>query len=439
MSPESGITSGSSYEARYQLGNEVLAPALVCFAWLLMLAAKRDGLTRLAFVARDGALLLEVFKRVSRQLHWTPPALDYIYLSRISTALPAQTDFGLPALHFAHQVRAGTSTVESLFAFFGMEVADIAAAMNDHGLTADTPVTDLARLGDLIDDPRVKDWVAAQRCLQSSLLRSYLKQHEVIGNPHCALVDIGWHGSIPIWLARAFPDVVQDVPIRACYLGHWSQSDQATPPTINITGLLCDGNRSRSVLEAAPRYLTCVLESICRANHGTVTGYLMGDDGRVSPVLADNAIDANPENSAQGWREPIRQGILDGIPAACRRFALREENANRIRREVNGRLFRLAFFPRKDELMAAAGLVHTEGHRAQWSRPLIDATLPHPILSPRRWLAGMASPWRSGYVAASGGVIFAALFVLVESVLLLIPNRRRQGIERFARRLGGLS
>ena len=86
----------------------------------------------------------------------------------------------------------------------------------------------------------------------------------------------------------------------------------------------------------------------------------------------------------------------------------------------------LAFFPTGDEIEAVSGLAHTEGHVTSWSRPLIDAERPSPVFSPRRWLGGLTSPWRSGYVMATGGRVLASLFVALESLLVAFPWLRKR-------------
>lgn len=420
------------------MGREVLGPALADFAWLLLLAARRDGVTRLAFVSRDGELLLRVTELACRNLPWPSPELDYVHLSRVSTALASEREFGVKSLQAAHKVRAGNATVRSLLAYFGLDANQVAHELADHGFSPDASIRDPRLLDAFLGDPRIEEWIGYQRQIKTTTLRTYLEQHRVLGNPACALVDIGWRGSIPNNLAKAFPEEWADTRPRTYYFGYWAEADELLSQTASIVGLVSDRRRANNTLEAASHYLAFLLESICRAADATVVAYQQDSCGEVAPVLADETPQRHSELAGEKCRAPIREGILDCVRRRSEDYFVDGGHEKRRRLATQKRLWRLAFFPTNGELAAATGLVHTEGHRPDWSRPLIDPVLPNPLRSPRLWLHGLSSPWRSGYIAASGGALFSFAYLLFESILTALPASTRRSVENVTRRWGRL-
>jgi len=391
--------------ARYRLGHDVLGPVLAAFGRLLLDESKRDGITRLAFIARDGHLLREVTAALRIP---DAPALDYVHFSRVSTSLPG----AMITLEEVTSIRAGTPTVGDLLSYYAL--GDAGFDLAKHGLTRESPIAECRAL---LNDPSFLQQVRGARESQRELLAAYLHQQH-LDEPGTALVDLGWRGSIQHALGQAFPEMR---PLRCYNLAYWHELGCRPFPDGVMTGILSDCRKARTVVEGAAYYVSILLEAICRAPHGTVLGYRRDDDGRVTPILAGDSPQRRSELAGEQWREPIRQGILEfiarnaehdgGVPPGLRRAAQRQ-------------LFRLAFFPTRDELEAVSGLAHTEGHVTAWSRPLIDEQRPSPLFAPRRWLGGLTSPWRSGYVMASGGRVLASLFVALESLLVAFPRLR---------------
>jgi hypothetical protein len=131
-------------------------------------------------------------------------------------------------------------------------------------------------------------------------------------------------------------------------------------------------------------------------------------------------------------RLPIRHGILDYIEANAASLALAVVDPERLRNEMQRRLLRLAFYPTREEIAAAGRLRHTEGHAEHWSRPLINDVRPSPFRHPHQWLTGLSSPWRSGYVMATGGRLLASIFISIETLLIVLPASFRRRFRHFA-------
>jgi len=420
-------TTNPPQDSRYQFGRAVLGPIFSAFAHLLLTEASEMRVRHLAFVARDGEFLMRVVQHLAT--HHTIagiPECAYIYLSRISTALPGQRDFSSDALAAFFEVHAGIATPRSFLAYFGLGADMYLSHLDRHGLTLETPTPSASMLAPLVRDPNFLQAVAADRKQQMELLAEYLRQERVIDNPHCALVDIGWRGSIPEALANVFKEHEVHLPALWFLLGHWNEfGTPATGGRKSIRGLLTDQQRSRGILEGAAHYLAMLLEAISRADHGTVVGYCRESSGRVAPVLSEANSQRHAEKLNHEWREPIRRGILDFSVHDAAGFLGAYPAPHLLRRATQRRMLRIAFFPNPEEIRIAQHLVHTEGHTSSWGPLLLDAERPSPYRNPRKWLAGLASPWRGAYVAATGGIPASLLYFLSEIALSSRPASKR--------------
>ena len=110
----------------------------------------------------------------------------------------------------------------------------------------------------------------------------------------------------------------------------------------------------------------------------------------------------------------VQLRIREGVRWAVERYAEREARSA----SMSWRTAADAADPASAGLLSNGGgapkcsakLSHTETAVGTWSAPLIQETA-HPLRSPRRWLAGLRSPWRAGYVAGTGGWPLSLLYV----------------------------
>lgn len=401
----------------YCLGYRTLGPVIASFAHLLLLKSDRMGIKHLAFVARDGDLLKQAVACLASHAAFLPqPSLHYLYLSRRSTALPSVSRLDKSELANVAYIRSGGSLLRQLIDYFGLSADSLSSCLSRHGLNlSDDPIKQEA-IWPLLDDPYFQRHVDVERTRQHNLLHAYLKQQMDFADKVVALVDIGWRGSIQNSLNQAF----DDFSLKGLYFGYWSESEVVNPARGDSQGIITDIQRGRRLFEGSAWYAAFILEAICREDCETVVGYQQRGDGTVYPVFADAPSRHGEATSGQSCG-PIRQGILDYIEDYAKYGCSALLDEKKARRKAQYRLLRLAFFPTLSEIEILGGLQHTEGHAMAWRHPLIAQDRPNPILAPRRWLAGLSSPWRFGYVAATGGYLMAALFMVLEAGLLACP------------------
>lgn len=415
-------------EQRREFGRDQLGPVFAAFAQLLEAAARRDGVRHLVFIARDGDFLRTVQQCwQSERRDAEPLQLHYAFLSRRSTQLLHHACIDEAAVRSALAVRAGAPTATSLLRFLGVDVH--ALPLDLQSRAAGCAPQDLASL---VATPAFEAAVAAQREQLVAQLGAYLATWGLPAATDVAFVDVGWQGSIVRTLQQSLCAPGQ--ALRLYQLGHWSEALPLPHTPARIEGLLGDWRRGRRLREGAVHQLALLLEAVCRENAPPVAGYQGFDP--VQPRWALDTHDADVERINARWREPLRAGVLAAVAARARSATPGDPQV--WRREAQRRMMRLAWFPDAAARAAAQHLYHAEGHAAGWSAPLISPCRPRPWRSPRAWVAGLASPWRSGYLMATGGWPVAALHAGLEAVLLVAPPAWRRRLQRLARRFGGI-
>lgn len=422
----------------YRLGFEVLGPILVCFAHLLYRHARQVNSQCLAFVARDGDLLW----RVASHLPHAPgecrrPMLRYIHLSRRATALPAHPTIDAMTVGGMLAQRPARETVGELIDSLGVPAAIAEASLAKYAIDPLGRASSEQGLPAMFADQDFRLMIDSEREKQRSALKSYLLAQGIGFDSSTLLVDIGWRGTILRNLHYAFAQDRDLILPQAAYFALWSEDGSTPEFPRNATGLVCDLRRSRGLREASAWYAAFLLEAICRANEGSTLGYEWAGD-TVKPLLAADSASRRAESAASPTAVAARHGILAYVEqqGANSRWLAADDRS--LRASAQAGLLRLACFPSEDEIQIGGRLVHTETHAASWYAPLVANHRPHPLLFPREWLAGLSSPWRMGYVRATGGPLLSCVALLADSLLRLSPPMYR-ALAQFTRRNAGIA
>lgn len=424
----------SSRDMAYRLGHDVLGPVFASFARILVHEASRRGIARLVFLARDGHLLLQATAGLLDAANeCARPELAYVRVSRRVAALAALQELDAKALEAGASVRSGEPTLRKSLEYLGLDCAPLAPWLDRHGLAADLAPSPAA-LQRLLADHGFRQVVANQATEQRMLLHRYLAQEGALSAIPAAWVDIGWRATIQRHFDSAFVDSRSIDSMPWFYFALWDEHGPPPQPRDAI-GLIGDQRRGNGLLEASPRHLAHLLEAICRADEGTAIGYELNGETVVPRLLDGKGRQA--EVAGNELAECIRAGILDRVRQLGADPKWHRQTDDRLRAVAQSTLLRLAFFPNSEEIAIGRQLSHTEGHASDWHASLILAGQ-HPLRSPRSWLAGMASPWRGGYVAASGGPALAAAYFAFEAVMSVLPGFVSGWLADLARRMAGI-
>ena len=424
--------------AAYKLGYCELGSVFTCFSHLLLRHARHLGSKRLAFVSRDGDLLMRCTTRLAEQIgHTDWPAMSYVHVSRQTSFLPALEVIDKSVLDAALALRGQRSTLAEALTYLGMPLAPIASTLARLSIQPERADLAPGAISLLVSDEQFRFAVRQEHGRQKALLGAYLAQERIGAGVDTLLVDVGWRGSILSNMKNAFSGTPGFEPPAGAYFGLWSEGKPLSEFPRGTVGLIADVRRRRNVLEASAWFAAFLLESVCRANEGTTVGYEIRGS-RILPILAGDSEGRRTEEQVAPLVAEIRHGIMCYLEEHGTTNDWLDAPSDLLRRRAQRSLLRLACFPRASEIAVGTRLVHTEGHTPNWSLPLIDSAGTGPLSHPRRWLAGLASPWRAGYIRHTGGPLLAAGFLLLESALLVASPHVRSLVSRTARRMAGI-
>lgn len=404
----------------FAVGYETIGPLLVAFTRLLLERAAQDGVGRLAFVARDGELLLSIAQIIAANRPGWNPTLSYLQLSRraVACALQAviratESPAALDSLLKETSVMiGGSSQLDRVCKLFGLPLEQISAEAACMGMSG-AKLTN-SELRALFSDPRTAEVVRQCVAWQRQLLLRYLYKEQIL-SASTALVDVGWRGSTQ----RALEELSKSEGLcapRAYYLGLWDEGRMVSPGGI-AEGILCDQRRKWTLLESSAWQAAYLLESVCRAGHGMVIGFEEQDGGTVLPLHAKAGSTREAELRSESARQQVREGALEYARWFSGQAACAPPFSNELKLAAQRRLLRLAFFPRPEERALGRLLVHTEPTSDDWFAPLIMS----PKGGVKGWLAGVRSPWKGGYFRDTGGLALAALYFLAEDSFVRLP------------------
>jgi FMN phosphatase YigB (HAD superfamily) len=171
-----------------------VGPLFVSFvAWVLR-QARRDGISRLYFVGRDG----QVLHRIAQELVAAEgPELHYLYGSRQAWYLPSLTDITRPELGFLME-RSQSMAPDDNLRKLHLTPREIADALERHGFPPSTwdrqlDSAEAERFWDVITDPQVVTLIKDKARAARETALAYFGQAGLLADDRWALVDIGWN------------------------------------------------------------------------------------------------------------------------------------------------------------------------------------------------------------------------------------------------------
>lgn len=305
----------------FDLGFSYLGPIYCTFIYGVIEKVREHRIERLFFLAREGELFLRLFKYLAPQFMEPEeiPAVEYLYVSRKSTA-PAALANGLAyETSLAPLYNPKQRGLLSLCRSFDIPPEALRGVAARHGYEIDQPIYDWQsrRYRSLIEDPELQSVVIRLGSECRALLGDYLTQRGFFSAQRVGLVDIGWNGSSQRYFQDAYGERADYPHVFGLYLGwvrgirHSFDPDRNTP-----LGLMYDV-RCKNRLEDGVRRFEELFEEGARALHATTLGYARGADGRVEPVLKN---DAAPDRRAELAMNPQIDDFRAGSMAFAERF-----------------------------------------------------------------------------------------------------------------------
>ena len=379
------------------LGAEVAGQAFGAFLlWLARLRAARD-IGHLAFLSRDGELLLEMARAMPAD-HWEGATLGYLHCSRWSWLLTAAASYGLERwlevgtaderafIHAnRHRVPLG-----SLLGRIGLEPADLDGHRDLAGLPADRPlpVDAVEWWVAMLADPAIGDRIMDRAEARRALIVDYLG---TIGLPSCrvGLVDVGWRGRLAWAMSPIVAEVTGVEPLHVHFGGDKILNDAAA--STDIVRFAYDGV---STPYPVTNPVSCV-ETFTASGRARVVGYERRPDGTVEPTLHREVAEVRNADRVRLWAGAVRTAAVMPSREMLDQLGCSTQPLAQEARDV------LALWwtaPERFEAEAMQGLAFEADDDGRIVQPLVTP------YSPRELSAGEKQPrqWRQGSAALTG-------------------------------------
>ncbi len=244
------------------------------FALFTLAEARRLGIRRLYFTARDGYLPLAIARRIAAK-RGDAVELHYLEVSRQAMVLPGlANDPDELAEMLGHTVNG--SPLSSLLEPLGITAEATAPLLAGLGLDAEEIATETAH-------DAARRLIAAQPALIGAAITArreaalgYLGREGFLTPGRRMIVDVGWRGSIQRQLARLA--CLPPGDIFGCYLGLMPEALTPDLDPRNASGYLFAFGHP-APLCAQVREGPILFELFFSAPHGSVSHYTSGDGG----------------------------------------------------------------------------------------------------------------------------------------------------------------
>lgn len=262
----------------------VIAPVLVGYVLWLLRRAKRLGLRRLYFVSRDGQVLLDMARRLSRKIPYFDMEMRYFYGSRQAIQLAGLHIIDDAALAWIMR-RTGERSVRSYLARVALAPEDIRESLSEVGLGErcwSKALTEKAhkKLADLLTRENPSEIILQRASKARELLVRYARQEGMLDPGEWGLVDTCGRGQMLNTLSRLVVEKGAVAP-KAFYFQLMQGGEAGS--CCQREAYFCNESSRSGYVKVIPD-LTRVIEIACCGDHGLVQGYSVAE-GKVVPVL----------------------------------------------------------------------------------------------------------------------------------------------------------
>ncbi|HEX5326490.1 MAG TPA: hypothetical protein VFW75_07455, partial [Acetobacteraceae bacterium] len=392
---------------------------LIGFTLFVLAEARRRGIRRIYFLARDGHIPLAIARRLIARSN-EPFELSYLHVSRHSIVVPACSDDPHRLIE-AISASMSTQTLDAIAAALGIEPDAIPGVLERSGVRPGQRLggnTELLRRMIAANQELIGESLGRRR----DLALGYLQQAGFLAPGKRLIVDTGWRGSTQQALVRLTGLPHSD--LAGAYLGLWPEALGPGFDLSNAAGYLFAFGHPKPALDMV-RDGYVLLELFLSAPHAPTVHYAE-QDGSVVPVYG-----REPEPGST-----IRRRAIEALEQSC----LAEFDA--LDAMLDGAwpdaidpasalfdLERLLTRPTREEVAAINTVPYI--HTADGSSNAV-AVAPIPLLELIRAPAAAVrrierAPWRSGTLRASlpwpvPGMSFAEFRYRFERLRRLLPG-----------------
>lgn len=302
--------TGKSYQINnkseyYQFGFKEFGPLLYGFTKWLSKQFNDMNIKKVFFFSRDGFMMKKAFDTFSQNDSITS---TYTYFSRKSLrqSLFWNCNDYYESLQYLSSMRY--ISTKGILEYYGFDEEEVHDIIKEYGLDGEhvyvakelSVAKDIEKLYNSL-----KNRIYEKSYASYQVLVRYLEQIDMSGD--CAIVDIGWNGSMQFYLEKVL-DIYQ---CRGNICGFYIGINTLYPVKGKTYGYLYnneDGSLRKKVLCSLG-----VWEKLFQSMEGSSVGYIVNEHNRVEPVKGqyEYAGDVDCMNNIQEWQ----QGAMDFLSA----------------------------------------------------------------------------------------------------------------------------
>lgn len=288
----------------YQFGEKIFGPFLYGFVKWLRKKIVSNGDTKIFFFSRDGYIMQKAYQLIEEK---EPLNLvqNYVYFSRNSLrrALLWKCKNYEESLKYLSKERF--TEFAEIMSYYGLDEGELSGALeklaigwNDNLIFEELPGNE--KVKKVYDD--FKDVIFERSYRQYETLVAYLNQIGMYGN--CAIVDIGWHGSMQYYLELLIEMAGLDTTVTGYNVG------------VNPIGSLkgkTEGylfNKENLKLRKPVLCFFGVIEKLFQSLEGSTDHYTV-DDTKICPVL--KPYEYEDDKVIQSYIVELQNGALEYI------------------------------------------------------------------------------------------------------------------------------
>jgi hypothetical protein len=306
----SGTLTGA--EADAQVLGAGIGQAIVAFDLWLADQVRREEVTTLGFLARDGELPMRIAQMFPAD-HWLGVSMSYLHCSRMVWGLASASAVGLD-----EWLRAGTKDENGFLETHRHDVP-LASLLARIGITRD----DLADLGQashrglirvplgeplpagavdawhgLLFDDRVGERILLRSNKRRQVLIDYARAEGLLEG-RVGMVDVGWRGRLAWHISNVLRSAGAEEPIHFHFGG--AKVIPEVDRAIDIRRFAFSGNEG-DFFTSSP--VSCV-ETLTASGKARVVDYRRNDDGGVIPVFGRSGFEGDGDR-ADLWAGALR-------------------------------------------------------------------------------------------------------------------------------------
>lgn len=203
----------------YKFGHDIFGPFLYGFTRWLRTSLQKGKVEKIFFFSRDGYMMQKAYEAMEKEnpLHI---AHEYVFFSRNSLRRALLWTCKSYTESLAYMSKQRFVAFSEIASYYGLSKEESSAFLKKIGMRWD----DVLLFDKLNENGKVKEVYDNFHSRIYDISRSQYNDiidylHQIRMNGHCAIVDIGWHGTMQYYLEQLLQQSKMAVDIVGLYIG----------------------------------------------------------------------------------------------------------------------------------------------------------------------------------------------------------------------------